>query len=140
MKRIFKCMTATMFVFSLTMLTTTAHAGIIPPYKWTFSLPSDAPYNNCTITFYADGYAISSEKRTVNKGSSTSWSSPKPLSMIFGYCHGAYFLLGQYCDGVNVSNGNTASHACKYDVSVKFCPKVPNPDPYSSAQYGFCPN
>lgn len=121
----------------------TVHASAIPnipPFTWTFSLPADAPYTNCTITFYASGYAQKSEK-TVTKGSSISWSSPKPLSMIFGYCNGAYYLNGQYCDGKDVKSGDDyTKHACSKDVRVKFCPKTANPNPYNSAQYGFCPN
>lgn len=120
-----------------------AHAGTIPnmpPYTWTFSLPADAPYTNCTITFHANGYALTSEK-TVARGGSISWSSPKPLSMIFGYCNGAYYLNGQYCDGQDVKSGSDyTKHACTKDVRVKFCPKTANPSPYYSAQYGFCPD
>ncbi len=129
-------------VLSLSTLSI-AHAGIIPnmpPYAWTFSLPADAPYTNCTITFQANGYALKSEK-TVARGGSISWSSGKPLSMIFGYCNGAYFLIGQYCDGKDVQSGDDyTKHTCTKDVRVKLCPKTANPSPYSSAQYGFCPN
>ncbi len=74
-------------------------------YTWQFRMPSDAAYDNCTITFYADGYAILSNEKRVDRGNTISWSSTKPLSMIFGYCDGAYFLNGQYCKGQNVKSG-----------------------------------
>lgn len=130
-----RCFAAALIALSLTA-PITAHSSATPRINtWKFSLPADAPYANCTITFYADNRVLSAEK-TVNRGSSASWSAPKPLSLIFGTC-GNYFMIGQYCDGAQVSSSGT--HACNYDVNVKFCPKVANPSPNYSAQYGFCP-
>lgn len=112
-----------------------------PPLKheWRVSLPSNMPYDICTVVFYADNGNVKSGQMTVSRGNNVRWSSVKPLSNVIGWCGAAgYALQPRTCTGIDSANGNVSHASCGYDISVKVCPKKANANQYNSLSYGFC--
>ena len=128
-------------LFALIVATPAFSATPPSSHQWTFTLPTDAPYEICTIEFFADGRNAGSGQLQVSRGSSVHWSSVKPLSYVIGWCGAAgYALTPRTCSGTDSTNGSTLSAAaCETNVTLKICPKNANANPYNSLSYGFCP-
>jgi len=133
----------TLLALSCLCLALPALSGAATHNTWRFILPSDAPYDSCTVVFRVKTDSTSDDYQkafTVAKGNSASWESAKPLSYVFGWCgDGAWRMLPRTCSGTDTNNGSTLTSAsCNGNVTVRFCAKRPNPNPTYSLDYGFC--
>lgn len=112
-------------------------------YQWKVMMPSDIPFESCTITMHAGGHYKTVE---LHRGQTYTWISPKntPLTDVSAWRVDAYrnriYLVGRTCTGTDYENGYNQVE-CKHSVNVKICAKPAFPaDPIFGAKYGFCPD